>query len=161
MNTDAIAMSCALSALLMLVDCSNSARVEPNSESVDDSSAVQYEAFIAATAAAQSWSDDYALGQEIADRLSNASINPADSVDITAYRGQHIARGGSGAPPGATNDLISTYGIYIRIVNPDRKDLRPHAATWTVLVHGKILQVLHRMIILEVSEEDWIILEAT
>ena len=64
-----------------------------------------------------------------------------------------------GAPPGATNDILTTDGYYLRIVTKGGKDLRPKSVWWEALVCGKVLQVLpeNKIIVLEVAEKDWIV----
>jgi hypothetical protein len=72
-----------------------------------------------------------------------------------------VAFVGGGAPPGGTNDLITEGGFYLRVVNKQGKDLRPHSVWWEVMVCGEILQVLpeNKLIVLEVDEKDWVVLQ--
>jgi hypothetical protein len=72
-----------------------------------------------------------------------------------------VALSGVGAPPGASNDLLTAEGFYLRILTKKPKDLRPRAAAWRVLVCGKVVQVLpqNKIIVIEVRTSDWIVLE--
>ena len=100
-------------------------------------------------------------GQEIVGKLSALSSKQVDDFDVTAFRDEIVEFVGGGAPPGATNDLLIEGGYYLRVVTPQNKDLRPHSVLWEVHVKGKILQVLpkHKIIVLQVQEKDWYVLQ--
>ena len=68
---------------------------------------------------------------------------------------------GGVAPPGGSNDLLTSGGVYLRIVTHGNKDLRPQAVWWEVIVRGEIQQVLleNKIIVIEVAEKDWTILQ--
>jgi hypothetical protein len=57
--------------------------------------------------------------------------------------------------------LVTEHGFYLRVVNKEGKDLRPHSVWWEVLVCGKILQVLpeNKIIVIEVDESGWLVLQ--
>ena len=95
--------------------------------------------------------------------LSSLSEEDSDNLDVSAFRGLRVAFQGTGAPPGATNDLITSEGFYIRVVNPAGRDLRPHCVSWSVWVSGIVMQVfaMNKLIVLEVSEQDWEIGDTT
>jgi len=63
--------------------------------------------------------------------------------------------------PGATHDVLTPDGFYLRILNKESQDLRPTSVWWTVLCRGEVLQVLpeHKLIVIEVSTKDWIVLD--
>src|SRR5262249_17835026 len=84
----------------------------------------------------QGWLQYYKRGGAILKKLS--SLGPEDQKKLSsgAYRGERVAFVGGGAPPGGTNDLITGEGFYLRIVNKEGKDLRPHAVWWEILVCG-------------------------
>lgn len=106
------------------------------------------------------WLANYKRGREIIQEL--AALGPSgQKIQIAAYRQERVAFVGGGAPPGATNDLIIGGGFYLRVVNKAGKDLRPQAVWWEVMVCGEILQVLpeNKIIVLQVEEKDWIILQ--
>jgi len=107
------------------------------------------------------WSADFKCGADMLRVLSALSAVEKRKLDGSAFRGKRVAFCGAGAPPGATNDLVTREGFYLRILNEQSKDLRPTAAAWTVLVCGKVLQVLpeNNIIVIEVSAKDWIVLE--
>jgi hypothetical protein len=107
------------------------------------------------------WSDDFKRGEDIVRSLSTLSAEQKSNFDVAAFRGMHVAFGGVGAPPGATNDILTPDGFYLRIVNKQSKDLRPTSAWWTVLCHGEVLQVLpeNKIIVIEVHPSDWIVLD--
>jgi len=100
-------------------------------------------------------------GQEIVGKLSALSSKQIDAFDVTSFRDEIVEFVGVGAPPGATNDLLIQGEYYLRVVNPQNKDLRPHSVGWEVHVRGKILHVLpkHRIILLQVQEKDWNVLQ--
>ncbi|HWB59443.1 MAG TPA: hypothetical protein VG733_08125 [Chthoniobacteraceae bacterium] len=103
--------------------------------------------------------DEYQLGTKIIEDLSNMKPADMDKFDIKSYRGVKVTFYGSTAPPGATNDLFTLRGYYIRVVNAH--DLRPRAVAWDVLVSGTILQVIpqNKVIVLKVNDEDWKIVQ--
>jgi hypothetical protein len=103
------------------------------------------------------WLDQYQNGMRILDALAALSPEEAKKLPIDAYRNQQIALPGGAASPGATNDLMTGHGYYVRVVNPEQKDLRPQAVTWGVFIMGKILQVLpeNKILVIEVSEENY------
>ena len=107
------------------------------------------------------WLANYKRGKEMLQQLSALSPEDRKKLDIAAYRGERVALVGAAAPPGVSNDLLTADGFYLRVVNKDGKDLRPHAVWWEVLLCGKVLQVLpeNKIIVLEVSERDWLVLE--
>jgi hypothetical protein len=105
------------------------------------------------------WLDNYKRGHEILLELSRLSPEQQKKVDIAKYRGERIAVVGGSAPPGATNDLVTDGGFYLRVVNPKGKDLRP-PSPGTILIRGTILQVLpmNKIIVIKVSNKDWEVL---
>jgi len=105
------------------------------------------------------WLDSYKRGHEILLELSRLSPEQHEKVDIAKYRGERIAVVGGSAPPGATNDLVTDGGFYLRVVNPKGKDLRP-PSPGSVLIRGTILQVLpkNKIIVIKVSNKDWEVL---
>ena len=108
------------------------------------------------------WLDDYKKGRDILLKLTCLSSEEQASLDITAYRESQIAIVAASAPPGATNDLVTKSGFYLRVVNPEGKDLRaPHCAWEEVLVRGTVLQVLPRnkIIVIRVLEKDWVVMQ--
>lgn len=109
----------------------------------------------------QGWLDNYRRGKEIIHKLSSLSRDDARKFDVTAYRGERVAFIGGGAPPGATNDLITNDGFYLRVVNPGNKDLRPHSVWFGAIICGQILQVLpeNKIIVIEIIEKDWSVLD--
>jgi hypothetical protein len=113
------------------------------------------------TAEQHGWLRNYERGVEILRSLSALDRESAKRIEISAYRGERVAFAGGAAPPGGTNDLVTEGGFYLRVVNKGGKDLRPLAVSWEVLVFGEVLQVLpqNRIIVIEVNDEDWIILQ--
>jgi hypothetical protein len=107
------------------------------------------------------WREDFEKGAEMVRKLSALKEKDKKYSNNALFRGLRVAFFGYGAPPGATNDLLTPEGYYLRILNKKPKDLRPMAAVWTVLVCGRVCQVFpeNRLILLEVNEEDWIILD--
>jgi hypothetical protein len=100
-------------------------------------------------------------GQEIVGTLSALNPKQADEFDVTSFGKEIVEFVGGGAPPGATNDLLIEGGYYLRVVNPQNKDLRPHSVLWEVHVRGKILHVFpkNKIIVIEVQEKDWNVLQ--
>jgi hypothetical protein len=107
----------------------------------------------------QGWLDNYRRGKEIIHKLSSLSRDDTRKFDVTAYRGERVAFIGGGA----TNDLITNDGFYLRIVNPSNKDLRPHSVSFGAIICEKILQVLpeNKIIVIEVIEKDWSVIGTT
>jgi hypothetical protein len=107
------------------------------------------------------WEDDLNRGQKMINVLSGLRPQALAKVEVSAYRGERVAFDGVAAPPGASNDLITANGFYLRVINRARKDLRPQSVAWEVMVRGKILQVLpeSRIIVIEVNESDWRIIQ--
>jgi hypothetical protein len=106
--------------------------------------------------------ENYIRGKEVLRHLSSLSREEQQKMDIGLHRGERVAFVGSTAPPGATNDLMTKLGFYLRVVNRGGRDLRPHSAVcWEALVCGEVLQVLpeNKLIVIEVRDEDWITLE--
>ena len=105
------------------------------------------------------WVEEFNLGQDIIADI----VGSNEAWDIARYRGQSVSFFAAGAPPGATNDLLTRDGIYIRVVNSAGEDLRPKSVTWTVLVKGKVLQILkeQRIIVIEIKKTDWIALDTS
>ena len=93
--------------------------------------------------------------------LSGLSSEEIAEYDVAAFRGQKVAFYAGAARPGGTNDLVTELGFYIRVVNPQNADLRPHSVVWAVLVVGEVQQVLphNKLIVLEVKTQDWQVLE--
>ncbi len=108
----------------------------------------------------QGWLESYKKGVEIRQKLAALRPQDQEKADIAIYRGERVAFVGGGAPPGSTNDLMTSGGFYLRVVNKEGKDLRPQSVVWEVLVCGNILQVLpaNKIIVIEVAEKDWIVL---
>ena len=112
-----------------------------------------------ATAAGQlGWTEEYQRGNEIIALPRRFHHNERTAADIEAFRGETVAIVGV-SHHGVQNDLWSQ-GIYMRIVNPEGKDLRPQSVYWSVFVRGKVLEILteNRLIILEVTEKNWQVL---
>jgi hypothetical protein len=109
----------------------------------------------------QGWLNHYKRGTDIIQKLSALGPESRTKTDVAAYRGERLAFVGAGAPPGATNDLITQGGFYLRVVTRSGKDLRPRSVWWEVLVCGEVLQVLpeNKIIVLEAAEKDWIVLQ--
>ena len=107
------------------------------------------------------WLENYKRGAKILQELSALDPNGREKLGIAAYRRERVAFVGGGAPPGGTNDVITESGFYLRVVNKKGVDLRPQSTLWEVLVCGEIWQVLpeNRIIVLEVDEKDWIVLQ--
>jgi len=103
------------------------------------------------------WHKQYDRGAELRKELSSLDPEARKKFDIQKYRGEKVAFAGGGAPPGGTNDLITEGGFYLRVVTKSGADLRPHATSWSVVVHGTILQVFpeNKLIVIEV--EDWLV----
>lgn len=106
------------------------------------------------------WTENYKRGQEILHELSALGPKEKRKLPPTSYRDERVAFVGDAAPPGGTNDLVTDRGFYLRVVNKDGKDLRPHGITWIVVVCGKVWQVFpeNKIIVIEVEEEDWEVL---
>jgi hypothetical protein len=139
-------------AILLLLCCSLRAADSSNAPSPYEDLAKRY-----------GWSTNVSRGKEIVQKLAALSPEELQKVDITAYRGERVAFVGGVAPPGGSNDLVTGDGFYLRVVNKSGKgkDLRPHSAWWEVMICGKILQVLpqNRIIVIEVDEKDWKIIQ--
>jgi hypothetical protein len=107
------------------------------------------------------WLDDYKRGKEIVRAISSLRPDELQKTDIAFHRGEKVAFVGSGTS-GATNDLMTKSGYYLRIVNPTGKDLRPQATGWSVIVRGKILQVwpANKVIEIEIRDKDWQLIES-
>ncbi len=105
------------------------------------------------------WLASYNRGHEILSELLRLSPEQQKKMDIAAYRGERIAVVGGSAPPGATNDLVTDGGFYLRVVNPKGKDLHP-PSPGNVMIRGTIMQVFpqNKIIIIKVSNKDWDIL---
>src|SRR5260221_160749 len=88
------------------------------------------------------WEEAEMRGKVILDTLAHLSPEEAKKLDIAAFRGETVAFDGGAAPSGASNDLITGEGFYIRVLNASGKDLRPQSVAWEVEVRGHILQVL-------------------
>lgn len=113
------------------------------------------------TAKSYGWLPELRRGKEIVQKLSGMNFKELREIDLTAYRGEKVAFIAGTAPPGGTNDLVTEDGFYLRIVNPQGKDLRPRAVWWEVIICGKILQVKaeNKIIIIEVDEKDWKVIQ--
>ena len=96
-------------------------------------------------------------GEEIMAEILEMSPGEA-RLNSGKYRDEIVAISGFVAGTGGTNDLQTEQGIYVRVVNPQRKDLRPQAAWWSATVTGSIQVVIpeNRIIVLEVEEEGWL-----
>jgi hypothetical protein len=107
------------------------------------------------------WKDEFKKGREIMRVLANLRAEKNKTDDVTAFRGTRVAFFGAAAPPGATTDLITEEGFYLRILIKHSKDLRPQATSWTVLVCGNVSQVLsqNRTIVIDAKEKDWVVLD--
>lgn len=117
---------------------------------------------IKSPAARYGWLDNFNNGQAILQSLSDLNGQQMKDFDIATHRGKMVAFVAAAAPPGATNDLVVEGGYYLRVVNADGKDWRPHAAAWTVLVNGTILQVLpeNKIVVVQVEKpEHWVVLD--
>src|SRR5262245_1847645 len=104
---------------------------------------------------------EYNRGTELIQKLSALGPEARAKADFSAYRGQKVAILGGGPTSGGTNDLLTEGGCYLRVVNKPGKDLRPMSIWWGVLVRGDISQVFpeDRIIVIEVQEKDWVVLE--
>jgi hypothetical protein len=107
------------------------------------------------------WREDLQRGQQIIDKLSPLNREELAKVDVSTYRGERVAFDGVGAPPGGSNDLLTSGGFHLRVINPSHKDLRPHCAWWEVMIRGTILEVLpqSKTIVIEVDEKNWQIVQ--
>ena len=107
----------------------------------------------------QGWTKNYMRGTEILRELAELSSESRNKLDIAAYCGEQVAFVGSGGVCG--NDLITEGGFYLRVVNKAGKDLRPQSVLWEVLIRGEIQRVRHenKLIVLEVDEKDWLVLQ--
>ena len=105
------------------------------------------------------WAEEYDLGQNIIADIAESN----EPWDIAEHRGLSVSFFATVAPPGATIDLLTHDGIYIRVVSSSDVDLRPKSVTWTALVKGKVLQILkeHKIIVIEIEERDWIVLDTS
>jgi hypothetical protein len=120
-------------------------------------SAGVYEAF----AKEFGWLTSFNHGMAILHEIASATAKEK-KFDVDAFRGEKVAFRGVTAPPGSTNDLIGDGGFYLRVVNPQGKDLRPKNVKWAeVMICGKILQVLpeNKIIVIEVDEKDLKVLQ--
>jgi hypothetical protein len=112
-------------------------------------------------AEARGWTQELDRGTAILQKLSKLTPSQRAATPVDAYRGEKVAFYAGTAPPGGTNDLRTDEGFYLRIVNASGKDLRPHAILCGVLVCGEIMQVLpdNKIIVLEINDPDWLVLE--
>ena len=131
----------------------------PSESSAESEASDEYTAFVEA----QGWRKEFKRGRLMVRELTRLDPKGRRNYDVAALRGQLVAFVAAAAPPGGTNDLVTGGGFYLRVVNPQKKDLRPHAVSWSAIVRGKILQVLpeNNIIVLEVETEDWITLDTT
>lgn len=107
------------------------------------------------------WQEEFDRGQNIIKEITTRKAE-GGGFAIAAFRGETISLIGGIASPGATNDLVLENGFYLRVLVSGRKDLRPKkAAWWVVCLRGKILQVIpdNQIIVLEISEDDWKLIE--
>ncbi len=106
------------------------------------------------------WQTEYLRGAEILNNLTSASKDKK-ILAVDAFRGETVAIMGAGAPPGGSNDLLTSDGYYLRVVTPGGEDLRPQSVWWEVLVRGVIQQVLleNKIIVIEVEKEGWQIIQ--
>ncbi len=105
------------------------------------------------------WEKELLQGQKLINMLKEN--NKPQGISRNTCRDEMVAFVGSAAPTGGTNDLFAHEGCYLRVINPEGKDLRPHAVYWTVIVRGKVQTVFpeNKIIVMEVKAEDWKILE--
>ncbi len=106
------------------------------------------------------WLKSYKRGKRVLEELSAFREKNRKQGDITKYWGETVAFLGAGTA--TTNDLTIDRGFYLRVVTKTKEDLRFPATAWSVLVHGKILDVFleNKVIVLEVSEKGWCVLVA-
>ena len=137
-------------ALLFLLCCSLHAADSTNTPSRYEAMANEF-----------GWTTNLNRGREISKKIASLTQDERKKLDISAYRGERVAFGGVAAPPGGSNDLLTSDGFYLRVVNRAGKDLRPPSFWWEVMVCGKISQVLpeNKLIVIEVDEEDWKIIQ--
>jgi len=114
----------------------------------------------AGTAKSLGWATEHRRGAEILRAVAEAAA-PHRKLDIAAYRGEKVAFLGGTAPPGGSSDLLTWDGFYLRVVNPENRDLRPQAVAWEAMVRGVILQVFveNRIIVLRAAGKDYVILD--
>jgi hypothetical protein len=110
-------------------------------------------------AEARGWGANLRRGREIIRELTASSPERLDKVPFSAYRGERVALVGRAVLTtlAHASDFGTEGGFYVRVVNLECKDLRPHGIMWEVMVCGKILQVLpkNKIIVIEVDEKDW------
>jgi hypothetical protein len=107
------------------------------------------------------WNAEFKRGEEIVQALRSLDAEQRATFDTTTYRDEEVAFIGVAAPPGGTNDLLTMGGFYLRVVNKEGKDLRPHAVWWEVMIRGTIMEVLpqQQTIVIEVAQKDWHIIQ--
>jgi hypothetical protein len=107
------------------------------------------------------WTTNLNRGREISKKIASLTLDERPKLAISAYRGERVAFVGVVASPGSSNDLLTSDGFYLRVVNRAGKDLRPHSVWWEVMVYGKISQVIaeNKLIVIEVDEKDWKIIQ--
>lgn len=108
------------------------------------------------------WSENLKRGKTIMQELSSPDKKKKFNVD--AFRGEKVAFVAGTAPPGATNDLVTNDGFYLRIVNDNGKDWRPNSVSWGVIVYGEISQVFpeNKIIVIKVHrKKDWYVFMTT
>jgi hypothetical protein len=96
-------------------------------------------------------------GREILRKIASLNKKAIARFNPTNYQNEIVSFTGISTPPEACHDLLIENGFYLRIVNPEHKDLRPQAIRWEVWVRGKVLNVLpeNKIIVLQVEEKDW------
>jgi hypothetical protein len=107
------------------------------------------------------WKEEFNMGNDIIRNLSTLGDEQKKQFNVRSFRGRRAAFCGSGAPPGATNDLMTSEGFYLRIISRESRDLRPTAAAWNVIICGNVMQVFpeNKIIVIEVRSTDWIVLD--
>jgi hypothetical protein len=131
--------------------------VSSNAQTAQTNSASVYEAI----AKGFGWLTNFDRGEAILHEIASTT-DKEKMFDVTAHRGERVAFSGATAPPGATNDLLADSGFYLRVINRDGKDRRPKNVMWCeVMICGKILQVFpkNKIIVIEVEEKDWKVLQ--
>jgi len=147
-------------ALIVLLGGSVACVFDSTTNTTAETAGQKQDAAYASIAKSHGWETEYKRGAEILRSLTDAA-KANRKVEIEAFRGEKVAFIGGGAPPGGSNDLLTSGGFYLRVINPQHKDLRPHSACWEVMVRGEVRQVLldNKIIVIEVVEKVWMILQ--
>jgi len=107
------------------------------------------------------WLENYQRGNELLRKLLLLTREEQQKLDNAAHRGEKVAFVGTTAPPGGTDDLMTERGFYLRIVNPEGKDLAPPNLC-EAFVCGEVWQVYpeNKIVVMSVRKKDWLILKS-